>query len=146
MTGTTKYNEFTVEEFDKIFNETVGHEDFVVYPDIQLTVDDIKNHMNMSDEKERGIVLSSIKDENEIFGTTVVEELEPSEDVEESIENELTDEEKREIYIQQLKESKIKYQSIKHKGKTTINQFGSDYRKKRQRKNKMAKASRKANR
>ncbi len=84
---------------------------------------------------------------------------------------ELTDEEKREIYINALKQSKIRFRPIKngvkvttvvvtderlgrkHKVKTreaqtnvTVNQFGADYRKKRQRKNKMAKASRKVNR
>lgn len=85
---------------------------------------------------------------------------------------ELTDEEKHEIFIQQLKESKIKFKPIKHyvsKSKwvvteeldvlgkkkkrkdTTIltnlttNQFGPAYKKERRRKNKMAKASRRAN-
>lgn len=89
---------------------------------------------------------------------------------------ELTDEEKRELYIQQLKASKIRFQPIKHfvkkiETKTTItqpfggsyhvtktektenivtnittNQFSADYRKKRRSKNKLARASRKANR
>jgi hypothetical protein len=81
---------------------------------------------------------------------------------------ELTGEEKREIQIQRLKESKIKFRPIKHGAVKTVgmqtvvssigrerkvkekavitnlttNQFGADYRKKRQRKNKMQKASR----
>jgi hypothetical protein len=85
---------------------------------------------------------------------------------------ELTDEEKKAIFIEQLKQSKIKFHPLKHGVKTTVtestegtvfgrkrilksreiqtnitvNQFGADYRKKRQRKNKMQKASRKANR
>jgi len=83
---------------------------------------------------------------------------------------ELTDEEKREIFINALKESKIKFRPTKNGIKTVItetttflgrkrkektqmvltnvttNQFGSAYRKERKRKNKMAKASRKANR
>ena len=84
---------------------------------------------------------------------------------------ELTDEEKREIQILRLKESHIKFHPIKHlvksevvsvtdgvfgrkkkqRGTTvltnvTTNQFDSDYRKKRKNKNRMARASRKANR
>jgi hypothetical protein len=59
---------------------------------------------------------------------------------------ELSDDEKHEILVHQLKESHIRFKPIKHKGNITTNQFGADYRKKRQRKNKMAKASRKANR
>ena len=84
---------------------------------------------------------------------------------------ELTDEEKKEIYIQELKDSKIKFHPTKHTTKTVgtstvvsligrerkvknketqtniiINQFGSEYRKKRKHKNKFTKISRKANR
>lgn len=83
---------------------------------------------------------------------------------------ELTDEKKREIFIQALKQSKIKFRPIKNGIKTTetsvprkfggnriertqtvltnitVHQFGTDYRKSRKRKNKMQRASRKANR
>jgi hypothetical protein len=84
---------------------------------------------------------------------------------------ELTDEEKREIQILRLKESNIKFHPIKHPVKSevvgvtdgvfgrkkkqrgttvltnvTTNQFDADYRKKRKNKNRMARASRKANR
>jgi hypothetical protein len=86
---------------------------------------------------------------------------------------ELTDEEKHEIFINALKESKIKFHPIKHstvkstwveteeldvlgrkkkrKDSTiltnvTVNQFGADYKQKRKRKNRLQKASRKANR
>lgn len=84
---------------------------------------------------------------------------------------ELTDEEKHAIFIENLKQSKIKFHPIKHGVKTTVtettdtllgrkhihksreiqtnvttNQFGTDYRKKRKNKNRMARASRKANR
>lgn len=85
---------------------------------------------------------------------------------------ELTTEEKHDIMVQQLKESRIRFRSVKHgavktvgtstvvssigrerkvkvkdvKTNITTNQFGAEYRKKRQRKNKLAKASRKANR
>lgn len=59
---------------------------------------------------------------------------------------ELTDEEKHEILIKELQDSKVKFRNTIHKGKITITKFGAEYRKKRQCKNKMAKASRKANR
>lgn len=84
---------------------------------------------------------------------------------------ELTDEEKRELFIAELKKSKQTFNPIKNPTKVvgrstvvnslgnerqikekaiitneTVNKFGAAYRKKRQRKNKMAKASRKANR
>ena len=61
-------------------------------------------------------------------------------------EKELTEEEKRELFIKQLKESKIRFKNVKHDGNITTVKFGTDYRKKRQRKNRMQKASRKANR
>jgi hypothetical protein len=58
----------------------------------------------------------------------------------------LTDSEKHDVIVKELQESKIKFRNVKHDGNITTNKFGADYRKKRQRKNKMAKASRKANR
>jgi len=83
----------------------------------------------------------------------------------------LTDEEKHEVFVHKLKESKVKYKSTRHPVKTvsistrknelgmtivekhkeiqtniTINKFDSDYKQKRKRRNKLAKASRKVNR
>jgi len=84
---------------------------------------------------------------------------------------ELTDEEKHEIFVHELKESRIKFNPIKHPTKTIgittetdvlgrtrivkekgvasnikINKFNTAYKQKRKRKNKLAKTSRKANR
>lgn len=59
---------------------------------------------------------------------------------------ELTEEEKRELYIKELKESKIRFKPIKHIGNVTINQFGKKYKKERARKNRAVKKSRRANR
>lgn len=59
---------------------------------------------------------------------------------------ELNDEEKHQIVVKELLDGKLKYKNTIHKGKVTVTKFNNDYRKKRQRKNKMAKASRKANR
>ena len=59
---------------------------------------------------------------------------------------ELTDDEKKELYVKQLKESRRVFKPVKHNGNVTTNQFGSKYRQKRKRRNKQKKVSRKANR
>jgi len=59
---------------------------------------------------------------------------------------ELSDDEKKELYIKQLKESRRVFNPVKHNGNVTTNQFGAKYKQKRKRKNKLTKASRKANR
>jgi hypothetical protein len=123
----------------------------------------------MPEENERGVVFTpELEEEGRIDEFPTESEF----DIEEMTENdidepnynsslnpipeeakELTDEQKHEIFIEQLKQSKIKFHPIKHPFKNgmlltniTVNQFSADYRKKRQRKNKMAKASRRANR
>ena len=58
---------------------------------------------------------------------------------------ELTEEQIKEAYIKALKSSKIRFNKIKQVGNVTTNQFGADYQKARQRKNKIAKQSRKRN-
>ena len=62
------------------------------------------------------------------------------------VEKELTDEEKEALKIQYLKESRIRFKPIKTNGKVTTNQFSNDYRKNRQRKNKIRKVSNRINR
>lgn len=52
----------------------------------------------------------------------------------------------REVYIDQLKKMRMRFNPIKHLGNKTINSFGADYKQKRKKKNKQARASRKANR
>jgi hypothetical protein len=59
---------------------------------------------------------------------------------------ELTEEEKRELYINQLKEARVRFHPIKHKGNITTNQFPISYKKERRRKNKIQRQSRKGNR
>lgn len=155
----------------------------------------------MSDEKERGVIFTpKVEEEGRVdeFPVTNEEEINvksvmtPEEvqgllpkDVEvlEEITDgkpidgipeepkELTEEEKKAIFIQNLKDSRIRFHPIKHPVKSevvgvkegvfgrktiqrgttvlthiTTNQFDSEYRKKRQKKNRMARASRKANR
>lgn len=58
----------------------------------------------------------------------------------------LTDEEKREIVIKDLKESKIHFRNVTHVGNKTKVKFGTAYKQKRKRRNSLAKASRKVNR
>ena len=77
--------------------------------------------------------------------------LETIDEIEKELENqeedrELTEEEKRELYIKQLKESHIRFHPITHDGKYTYNKYGVEYRKKRKIKNRLTKKSRKANR
>jgi len=104
---------------------------WVVYPDIDLTIDDLKKHWEM---EEKDITEIPVNEELNNFEETSVEE------------KELTEEEKREIYVKQLKESKIRFKPVKHYGNITVNQFGKAYHKSRQAKNKQAKASRRQNR
>lgn len=59
---------------------------------------------------------------------------------------ELTDEEKKEIYLLELKRSRKVFNPIKHDGNVTTNQFNAKYKQKRRRRNKLTKASRKNNR
>lgn len=65
----------------------------------------------------------------------------------------LTDDEKHEIFVKELKESKMKFRSTRYVMKngvvltnTIVNQFGSAYKQERKRKNRAQKKSRKANR
>jgi len=91
------------------------------------------------------------KNNSEINETTPVQEIL---DIEEPVfetpnakeNNEPTEEEKKELYIQQLKDAQISFKSLIHNGKTTINKFGSTYKKVRKSKNRQQRQSRKANR
>ena len=58
----------------------------------------------------------------------------------------LTDEEKKEIFVLELKRARIKFRNTTHDGNVTKTQFGSNYKQKRKKKNTLRKKSRKANR
>ena len=60
-------------------------------------------------------------------------------------EKELSDEEKKEIYIEQLKKSRMTFNPITHMGKETVNKFGDGYKKHRKRRNSLAKKTRSNN-
>jgi hypothetical protein len=60
--------------------------------------------------------------------------------------DDLTDEEKRELYINALKQSRIKFKNTIHDGNITYTKFGKKYKKKRKKRNKLAKESRQKNR
>lgn len=58
----------------------------------------------------------------------------------------LTDEERKEIIVRELKNSRINFRNITHEGNTTKVKFNNQYKQKRKKRNKIAKASRRANR
>jgi len=227
MTGTTRaydLNQILDKEI-KNLEKKIANDKWVVYPEVELTTDDLKKHFNMSEidnvnpentelpvvenlapislaeeikaEVEAEIAAEAIEDDGtddlnkktyiKITPTLYIKPVkgEKTDDKGEKIEvykilnpitgtletRELAGEEKHEIQVLRLKESHIKFHPIKHGVKivgtqtivssigrerkvkskeiqtnVTVNQFGADYRKKRQRKNKMQKASRKANR
>ena len=122
---------------------------WVVYPEVELTLDDIKNYYNMQEKNDLQDVLSNAPVVDELkkeladsFSSSHDFEVIP--DAEQQLE--LTEEQKREFLIEQLKQSKIKFRPIVHRGKVTTNQFDAAYKKKRQNRNKMQKQSRKNNR
>jgi hypothetical protein len=146
---------------DKINTVAETPEEFVVYPEVKLDSEDVKYLID-------SLAADDISEvENVEDGIDVVVPDAPVE---------LTEEEKHEQFIKALKASKIKYHPVRnfvkkvvktisivqpfggsyHKTKVerfetiqtnvTTNQFGSDYKKKRNKKNKMAKKSRAANR
>jgi hypothetical protein len=81
----------------------------------------------------------------EVETEEVTEEVTTGEDLLNLAETEdLTDEQKREIFIEQLKESKIHFRNVVHDGKVTTSKFGAGYRKTRQNKNKAQRKARKA--
>lgn len=59
---------------------------------------------------------------------------------------EMSEEEQRQLYIEQLKKMRMRFNPIKHVGNKTINPYGTEYKQKRKMKNKQAKASRQRNR
>jgi len=58
----------------------------------------------------------------------------------------LTDEEKHEVLVLDLKQSKIRFRNTVHDGNVTKTKFDANYKQKRKRRNALAKKSRKANR
>ena len=59
---------------------------------------------------------------------------------------EMSEEEQRQLYIEQLKKMRMRFNPIKHVGNKTINPYGTEYKQKRKQKNRQAKAARKTNR
>jgi len=133
----------------------------------KLDADDLdkKNYVKISPT----FYLQAVKNEDEDDETELFKILNPVEGTVET--RELTDEEKKELLVTQLKQSKQKFQPLSHPTKTvgteiivssigrerkvktkeyqtnvTKNQFDTAYKQKRKRRNKLAKASRKANR
>ena len=111
-----------VEEQIDVLDKNIENENFKVFPDIELPLDS----------------LSSYKEDVE-FTEDVTE-------VNQDEERELTDEEKKELLIEQLKHARKIFVPIKNIGKITTNQFGAVYKENRRRKNKVQRKSRSINR
>jgi len=108
----------------------------------EITADDldVKNYLKVNPSFYiKGVESGDEEQEQELYKV-----LNPLTDEVET--RELTDDEKKEIYVLELKKSKQKFQSVRHNGNKTTNQFDSNYKKKRKNRNKQTKASRKANR
>jgi len=88
-----------------------------------------------------------IDDNTENVNTDNTDNIEPIEgSVNDNEPIELTDEEKREIYIKELKASKMRFKPVKHVGNVTVNNYGTKFKKERKRKNVQARKARKTNR
>lgn len=97
--------------------------EWVVYPDVEVTIDDLKQYLNMQEnenvkpEELQNVNLSTLPEVKEVSETTITEELDEveakiSEEVEEK--EELSEEELKEIYVQQLKDSKKVFKPLSH--------------------------------
>jgi hypothetical protein len=93
----------------------------------------------MQENEDRNEIISDPEEVEETNLTEVSEEVK----TENEEEKELTEEEKHDLFIKALKESKIRFKNTISKGNVTVTKFGPEYRKKRQSRNKMARASRK---
>ena len=109
------------------------------------------------DEKQNvekgGLGINIEPKEEEITADTLevqkaIEELNKKADElpEDKEEKELTDEEKKELYIKQLKDARKSFYPIKQDGNVTTNQFGTKFKQHRKRKHSLTKSSRRANR
>lgn len=91
--------------------------------------------------------VKNVSDAIDIEDAVIEEEIHDGIDSDE--EQELTEEEKRQMLINGLKEfhkMKSNFKSIKQDGNVTTNKYGHSYRKERQKRNKTQRKSRKANR
>lgn len=129
--------------------------EWVVYPEIELTIDDFAEYLknkNSNKMEEKNEVEAMPVDEitaeinAEVAAETEAEGISAEELLNLAETMDLTDEQKREIFIEQLKESKVHFRNTIHVGNKTITKFSPAYKKVRQRKNKEQRASRKANR
>ena len=143
---------------DKAFNETIGNEEMVTFPEINPTIDELEAEEKIMEDvededdldKKKYIKITptfyvqSVKNENKDDETELFKILNPVEGIVET--RELTDEEKRDIIVNELKESRVKFRNTTHDGNKTKTRFGVKYKQKRKRTNALKKKSRKANR
>jgi hypothetical protein len=101
--------------------------------------------------KKKNLTTQDVELQEEVVVAEVPEEVFTEEDFteeenQEVEERELTDEEKKQILIEQLKYARKTFRPIKHIGKTTINPYGAAFKENRRRKNQAQRKSRKLNR
>lgn len=92
-----------------------------------LNVDELDIEMKQTTDVSEEELLGEINAENE--------------DVQE-----MSEEEQRQFFIEQLKKMKMRFNPVKQKGNVTINPYGTEYKQKRKKKNRQVKASRRTNR
>lgn len=116
--------------------------EWVIYPDVEITMDDLNKYLMQENEKLNVDELDiALKESN-----ANEEELQDGVNAENEEGQEMTEEEQRQHYIEELKKMRMRFNPIKTVGNKTINSFGVKYKQKRKQKNKQARASRKANR
>ena len=122
--------------------------EWVVYPDVEPTLDELKEYIMQENEKlkveELDIAMagSSLKEQLESFENELSDGI--NADNEEG--QEMSEEEMRQLHIEQLMKMRMCFNPIKNIGNKTINPYGSEYKQKRKQKNRQAKAARKTNR
>ena len=122
--------------------------EWVIYPDVEPTLDELKEYIMQENEK-----LNVEELDVAMAGNSLKEKLEGLEDdlrdginAENEEGQEMSEEEQRQLYIEHLKKMHMRFNPIKQVGNKTINPYGTEYKQKRKKKNKQAKASRKTNR
>ena len=113
-----------------------------VEEEVQSEEDDLnkKNYVKITPT----FYVQTVKNEDPDDETELFKILNPVEGTVET--RELNDEEKHDIVVHELKESRINFRNTTHEGNKTKTQFDAKYKQKRKRKNTLTKKSRKANR
>jgi hypothetical protein len=83
---------------------------------------------------------------NKTLPETTDEELQEGINTENEEGQEMSEEEQKQFFIEQLKKMRMRFNPVKNVGNKTINPYGAEFKQKRKKRNKQARASRKTNR